>query len=183
MSSSAATVAAHRFTFDDVLAMVDAGILDEDARVELEGGVLVDMSPTGPKHSGVLERLIDHFTAVSPRSYRVRVQDTFLTPDGGFVVPDLMLIEPIGDDTLPQTALLVVEVAYSSRARDIEKAATYAAAGVREYWIVDVERGDLLRHRTAQAGGYADVERAEPGDTVAPGVDAPALDVGALLAG
>jgi len=41
------TVPVHRLTLDDVLAMVDAGTLDESARVELEGGVLVEMVPPG----------------------------------------------------------------------------------------------------------------------------------------
>jgi len=42
------TVPAHRFTVEDVLAMVAAGILDERDRVELVEGVLVEMNPSGP---------------------------------------------------------------------------------------------------------------------------------------
>jgi len=172
----------HRFSVEDVLAMVRAGILDEHARVELVDGVLVEMTPIGPQHGGALEWLINHFAKASDGTFRVRVQDAFLTPDGGFFEPDLFLIEPIpGRDRLPNQALLVVEVAYSSRAHDEWKAATYAAAGVPEYWIVDIDRNELLVHRQPGAGAYASVARFAAGDVVAPLVDAPPVDVAALL--
>lgn len=176
------TVPAHRFTVEDVLAMVAAGILDERDRVELVEGVLVEMNPSGPRHSGVVEWLTEHFVTAARGACRVRVQDTFLTPDGGFVQPDLIVLEPIGRDRLPDTALLVIEVAYSSRARDAEKAAAYAAAGVPEYWIVDVDRDELVVHRLPDADAYETVERFASGDVVGPLVGVPPVEVAALLA-
>jgi Uma2 family endonuclease len=172
----------YRFTVEDVLAMVAAGILDEDARVELVDGVLVEMSPTGPRHSGVVEWLNAHFASAAGDTLRVRVQDTLLTPGGGFFEPDLFVIEPISRDRLPDCALLVVEVAFTSRQHDLWKAATYAAAGVPEYWIVDVDRDEVLVHREPRDGTYASVERFVPGDHVAPLIDVPPVDVAALLA-
>ena len=172
----------HRFTVDDIIAMVEAGILDERDRVELVGGVLVQMSPPGPRHASVVEWLTAHLVKASDGAFRVRVQDTFLTADDGFVAPDLMVIEPIARDRLPDTALLVTEVSYSSRVRDAEKAAGYAAAGVQEYWIVDVDRDELIVHRSPGDGAYTSIERFGPGDVVTPLVDAPAVDVAALLA-
>ncbi len=44
----------------------------------------------------------------------------------------------MGRDELPDTALLVIEVAQTSHSRDHEKAADYALAGVLEYWIIDL---------------------------------------------
>jgi Uma2 family endonuclease len=129
----------HRFTVEDVLAMVAAGILHEDDRVELIDGVLVEMSPTGPRHSGVVEWLNAHLVKASGDAFRVRVHDTFVTPGGGFFEPDLFAIEPIPRTRMADRALLVVEVAYTSRQHDLWKTATYAAAGIPEYWIVDVD--------------------------------------------
>ena len=60
--------------------------------------------------------------------------------------------------------------------------ATYAAVGVREYWIVDVDREDVLVHRTPRAGTYTSVERSIPGDVITPLVAVPPVDVSALLA-
>ncbi len=47
----------HRLSVEDVYRMVDAGILDEDERVELIDGVLVDVSPPGPEHSAIVSWL------------------------------------------------------------------------------------------------------------------------------
>ena len=162
--------------------MVEAGILDEDARVELIDGVLVEMSPTGPQHSGAVEWLNEHLVMALHGTYRVRVQDTFLTPGGGFFEPDLFVIEPIPRDRMADRALLVVEVARTSRAHDEWKTATYAAAGVAEYWIVDVDRDEVLVHREPSATSYASVARFAPGDVIEPLLDIPPVDVAALLA-
>jgi Uma2 family endonuclease len=175
------TVPIHRLTVDDVMGMVRAGILDEHARVELVDGVLVEMMAPGPQHGGAVEWLATHFYKALGDGYRVRVQDTLVTPGRNFLLPDLMVIEPLPRDRLPDGALLVVEVAYTSRARDVEKSETYAAMGVPECWIVDVDRDDVLVHRAPRAGAYTSVERSTPGDVIAPLVDAPAVDVSALL--
>jgi hypothetical protein len=42
-----------RFTVAEVEAMVEAGIMDEDERVELIGGELAPMSPKGNQHEVV----------------------------------------------------------------------------------------------------------------------------------
>jgi Uma2 family endonuclease len=172
----------HRLSVQDVFAMVAAGILDEDDRLELVDGVLVEMSGTGPRHSGVVEWLTEHLVVAARGRIRVRVQDTFLISEYGFVVPDLMVIEPIGRDRLPDRALLIVEVAYTSHRRDAEKAATYARAEVPDYWIVDVVRNELLVHRAPAGDAYADVRRFVAGDVVSPIVDVAPVDVAALLA-
>ena len=162
--------------------MVAAGILDEDDRVELIDGMLVEMSPAGPRHSAVVEWLSAHLVKASGDGYRVRAQDTLLTPGGGFFQPDVFVIEPISRDRLPDRALLVVEVAYTSRRHDHWKAGTYAIAGVRDYWIVDVARDEVLVHRKPRGGTYESVERFIPGDTIGLLFDAPPVDVAALLA-
>lgn len=175
------TVPIHRLTIDDVMAMEKAGILAEDVRLELVDGVLVEMMAPGPQHGGALEWLTAHFVKTLDDAHRVRVQDTFITPGRNFLLPDLMVIEPLPRDRLPDSALLIVEVAYTSRARDVEKAETYAAVGVAEYWIVDVDRDDVLVHRMPRAGTYTSVERCTPGDVITPLVAVPAVDVTALL--
>ena len=50
-----------RFTVADLEAMVQAGILDENERVELIGGELVPMSPKGDSHEDVKVPLVDHW--------------------------------------------------------------------------------------------------------------------------
>jgi len=175
-------VSVHRFSVEDVMAMSAAGILDDDTRRELVDGVLIDMNPPSPRHSGVVAWLNHHFVIGVKDGFAVRVQDAVLTPDAGFRSPDLMVIEQIGRDRLPDTARLIVEVANTSRARDLDKAAVYAAAEVREYWIVDVDRNEVLVHRDPTGKAYASIERFAAGDVITPLIDVPPVDVAALLA-
>lgn len=176
------TVPVRRLSVEDVMAMVEAGILQETDRVELEGGVLVEMEPSGGPHSSRVTWLTMHFARTVADGYVVRVQDTFLIPDGGFYEPDLAVCRPSGED-LPGTAELVVEVAVSSRPRDREKAAVYASANVVEYWIVDVPNGEVVVHRDPAPQGYRSVLAHGATDRIAPLVPAGDVDVGALLQG
>lgn len=168
-----------RLTYDDVEAMFAAGILDEDDRVD---GVLVELTVPGPPRCGAVEWLNEHLVRAKGDDLRVRAQDTFLTPDGGFFVPDLMLVDRgLGRRALPAAAQLVVEVAWSSHARDRHKARQYALALVAEYWIVDVEHGELIVQRAPVDGAYTDVARLRPGDVVTPLATATPIEVTALL--
>ena len=47
----------HRFTADEYHQMAEAGVLRDDERVELIEGEVVDMTPIGPRHSAVVNRL------------------------------------------------------------------------------------------------------------------------------
>lgn len=171
----------HRLSVDDVRKLVEAGVLEENERVELVQGVLVDMVPIGPEHEGAVEWLNEHFKGVGDRSWRVRVQSTLLVA-GGYVLPDLLVVAPLARSELPAAALLVVEVAQTSQLRDREKARDYASADVPEYWIVDLAARTVTVHRGPLAGIYDDVVVYAEGESVAPLLDGvPPVAVSALL--
>ena len=44
----------HRFSVDQYHRMVQAGVFDEDDRLELLDGVIVEMSPQGPEHARII---------------------------------------------------------------------------------------------------------------------------------
>ncbi len=143
----ATTATIHRLSVEDVLAMVEAEILDERARVELVEGVLVTMNPIGAEHGDTVSTLAEHITLAVAGRLRVRVQDMLKISDDEYVLPDLAVIEPIAREAWPTTALLVVEVAETSQLRDREKVALYASIGVVEYWIVDLAARLVTVHR------------------------------------
>src|SRR3954452_7756666 len=59
----------------------------------------------------------------------------------------------------PATAALVVEVAVSSRRRDLRvKPRLYAGAGVPVYWVIDVDGGRGVQHSEPVDGEYQRVE-------------------------
>ncbi len=175
------TVPLHRLTFEDVEAMERVGILRETDRVELEGGVLVDMVPPGEPHGDRVEWFTRHFYEGRPDDVRIRTEATFSITDGGFYLPDVVVFTDKPEGELPRTALLVVEIAVTSRARDLEKAAAYAAAAVGEYWILDVERSEVLVHTEPRPDGYTVVRRCLPGDTLTPPAGLPPVEVAAAL--
>ena len=51
------TATRHRFTVDDVYAMVDHGILSSEQRIELINGEIIDMSPINLPHANSVTKL------------------------------------------------------------------------------------------------------------------------------
>ncbi len=179
MASIAAPI--HKLSVEDVYRMVEAGVLEENDRVELLEGVLVDMVPIGAEHDGAVEWLTNHFAGAAAEAWRVRVQSMLLVA-GGFLLPDVTLVDRMPRSVLPATAHLVVEVAETSHARDRDKSRAYAAADVPEYWIVDLPGRTVHVHRHPLAGAYQDHETFVDGGSIKPLLtDAPAIDVSALL--
>lgn len=123
--------------------MIDAGILDDDDRVELLEGVLVEMSPQGHRHAKFISRFTAVVVPVIGRGSRVRIQLPLTLPPYGEPEPDIAIVttdEDEAPDRHPNTALLIVEVASESIRKDRNvKARVYARAGIPEYWIADVD--------------------------------------------
>ncbi len=72
-------------------------------------------------------------------------------------------------DTLPSSALLVIEVAEASLRRDLGlEAALYAASDVREYWVVDLTSRALVVHRDSDGTRWTQITTLRPGATVTP---------------
>src|SRR5207237_6394776 len=82
-----------------------------------------------------------------------------------------------GSSGHPTTADLVIEVADSSLDFDTnEKRLIYAKAGIRDYWVVDINGRRLLVYRDPQGGDYAFQQALGPADAVSP-LAAPAATV------
>jgi Uma2 family endonuclease len=133
----------HRFSVAEYHRLVEVGLLDEDARVELLEGWIVPKMSRSPLHDAVIHILLELLRNQLAAEFTVRVQAALLTDDSE-PEPDLALvIGPTGRyrDHHPSTGeiLLVIEVADASLARDRRKAAIYASIGVPAYWIVNLQ--------------------------------------------
>ena len=101
---------------------------------------------------------------------------------GGYLLADVLVIDPLPRGTLPSSALLVVEVAQTSLARDHDKARDCAAADVSEYWIVDLLARTVIVHRGPLSGAYQEVTTFADGASTEPLLAAaPEVDVSDLL--
>lgn len=178
----------HRLTVLDYHRMIDAGVFDEDDHVELIEGVLVDMTPQSPPHAHVIQKLNAALVRGVGEAFDVRVQLPLTVSDLSEPEPDFAVV-PSDEGAIehPKTAVLVIEVARGSLKRDrVLKAPLYARAGVREYWISDVEGRvvEVFRDPEPAAGRYASTATVRAGSFVSPSAF-PALKiaVAALFAG
>jgi Uma2 family endonuclease len=167
--------------------MVELGILDEDEPVELLHGVLTAVSAKTPGHEVVKARLLAWLAAgIDAGDYEVRVEGCLLVPDRtSLPEPDLMVLsEPSDPRRHPETASLVIEVAVSSLRTDTRiKPPLYAAAGVPELWVVDVDARSVRIFTDPRGARYA-TERVAGADTrLRPArVDVQALSLAELFA-
>lgn len=145
--------------------------LFEDERLELLGGVIVEMSPQGARHTEAVGRLNRRFMMLDYQGRaRIRIQSSFALDDSSEPEPDVALV-PYADYSRqhPSSALLVVEVADSSLRKDRQvKATLYAGRNVREYWIVNLV-DDVIEVRCDPGpSGYRTLHTYRRGETVTP---------------
>ena len=163
--------------------MVGLGMF-RDERVELLHGRLVRMSPQGEPHVFSVTRLTKLLVRALGDRAEVRVQAPFGASDVSEPEPDLAIVAP-GDYLTehPTRAMLLIEVADSSLQDDRRiKGPLYAAAGVAEYWIVDLVGGAIEVHREPQADGYASItRRGRESRLLVPGFEDVVVAVGDVL--
>ncbi len=132
-----------RFSVREYHDMIRAGILAEDAPVELLDGWLVTKMMRNPPHSVATDLVRYALEQVLPKGWFVRSQNA-ITLATSEPEPDAVVVR--GDRRTyadrhpgPEDVALVVEVADASLRRDrILKKRLYAQAGIPAYWIVDL---------------------------------------------
>jgi Uma2 family endonuclease len=164
----------YRFTVDEYDRMAEAGIFDEDSRVELLDGVIVKMAAIGNRHGGVVKWLLHWFEQNLAGRAVVSVQDPVRLSRYSEPQPDLALLRPRADfyrtaHPMPADTFLVVEVADTTLQTDrTTKLPLYAKDGIPEVWIVNLPDGLIEIYRRPGPGGYQEIRLARPGETVAP---------------
>jgi Uma2 family endonuclease len=177
-----------QFTYDEFDRMVRQGVFEQDRRrLELIRGEIREMTPPGPLHEDVIDRLTRWSIESVRAAIRVRVQNSIGLPDLDTAPqPDVAWVReqdyrhgrPVGSDVL-----LVIEVADSSLPIDRgEKQDLYAHAGIQEYWIVNLPERRIEVYREPSSAGFRQTSFAEIGETLSPLADPQAiLDVTKLL--
>ncbi len=164
------------FDVDEYHRMAEVGILTDEDRVELIDGDIVEMTPIGAPHARCVMFLTDVFVRRLEGRAVVSPQNSVRLHRRTEPQPDIILLRPplaryAKTIPGPGDALLVVEVADTSQHRDrVIKLPRYAAAGVREVWIVDLGAGVVDVHREPSPDGYGAWRRLGRGEQVAPEV-------------
>lgn len=147
----------------------------EQRRMFLVEGEILEMPPPNPPHNNSLLLAYEALRKAFGPGYCIRTQMPLVLNQATDPMPDLAIVpgSPRDYPNHPRTALLVVEIADSSLAYDMrEKAHSYAAGGIADYWVVDLTNRkvhvfrDLVadptspfqaRYRTATSHGPTEV--------------------------
>jgi Uma2 family endonuclease len=171
VTSAAEGLPRRRFTVAEVEAMVAAGVMEEDQRVELIGGELVPMSPKGFEHEVLKTALLDRWYRLPDREADLVAATTFRLSEDTYLEPDVVIYpRTTGIRGLSAiNVLLVVEIADSSLRYDIgRKAALYASFGIRELWVIDAVRLTTRVFLEPAADGYRNASDFGPADRLTP---------------
>ncbi|HEX9700961.1 MAG TPA: Uma2 family endonuclease [Acidobacteriota bacterium] len=174
MQAATALPARRRFTVDEFEHLAEVGILDEDDRVELLDGDIVEMTPISSQHAGGVNALIAIYAGRLGDRAVVAAQNPVRLDDFNEPQPDLCLLRPREDRYRRShpgagDVLLLIEVAHTSQPYDQGiKAPLYSRYGVRETWVVDVDESTVHVFRDPSPAGYRSHEQLRPGETVAP---------------
>ena len=142
-----------RFTVEEYHRMVHAGIFQEDDRIELLEGEVVEMTPIGSRHSGCVNRLTRLLSERSSGRALVSVQNPIRLAEHSEPQPDVALLTPRPDyygnsHPEPGDILLLIEVTETSESYDrAVKVPLYARYGVQEVWLVDLAEDVVVVYR------------------------------------
>ncbi len=159
-----------RFRVEDYELLIDGGAFRDYGKVELIDGEIWVVNPQPTRHARAkvrltvalanrLEALGSDLEAISEVSVRVA--------DDSMPEPDIVLTRFRGDRAVPgETVALAIEVSETTPDNDLgRKAKLYAAAGIPEYWVVDLPGGRVVVHEQPGAADYQrrrDVSFGEP---------------------
>jgi Uma2 family endonuclease len=167
VTSTAEGLPRRRFTVAEVEAMVAAGVMEEDERVELIGGELVPMSPKGLEHEVLKAALADRWYRLPECKVDLAIATTFRLGEDTYLVPDVVVYPRASGirGLSANNVLFVVEIADSSLRYDTgRKAALYASFGIRELWVIDAVRLTTRIFHEPAADGYRNAQDFGPSD-------------------
>ncbi|MFM9949000.1 MAG: Uma2 family endonuclease [Saprospiraceae bacterium] len=156
-------------TVNDYHKMAEVGILP-DRGIELINGEIIEMSPIGGKHVTIVNRLNKLLNSILGDNAIISVQNPVIVSDLSEPEPDISILKYRADfydgqTPTAQDALLVIEVAGSTLIYDREvKLAVYAASGIPEFWIVNIEERTIEAHWEPVGKAYKYRALLHPGD-------------------
>ncbi len=153
------TVTLYKWTVDRYHAAIEAGLLD-DQPVELLQGNIVVMSPEREPHACYSSAGAEYLRQLLCDRASVRKTKPVTLPDQSEPIPDLAIVQAplrryIDHHPYPKDIFWLVEYSDTTLAKDLnEKKQVYAAAGIEEYWVVDLKNKQLQVFRDLTNGEY-----------------------------
>lgn len=170
--SDLATLTHYKLSIEEYHKLAEVGILNEDSRVELIEGELIEMSPIDPPHSWMINKLNRLLVNQVGNQAVVSVQNSVRLPPNSEPQPDFVLLrEHMANNKTriagPEDVLLVIEVADSTLAYDRGvKQRLYAKARIPIFWIVNVSDENIETYRGPEGTGYREKTIYRKGDVL-----------------
>jgi Uma2 family endonuclease len=166
-------IAKKLFTVDEYYRMAEVGILGREDRVELIDGEIIQMSPIGERHACCVRRAHHLFMTLFRGRAVISVQSPLQLNDYTEPEPDLVVLKPRADYYASKVwatdALLVVEVSDTTLRFDrTVKLPKYAAAGIPEAWIENLQTDELFVYRNPSGDRYCVSLTFHHGEAVSP---------------
>lgn len=151
-SAEAVKDAPRRFEWTaELLYKLDGAGVFGDSRIELIEGEVYEMSPIGPRHAAITAKVTATLNRVFAVGYVTFPQNPVKLSGRSVPQPDVMVLRGTYRDfyeTLPETAVLMVEVADSTLLTDRrDKTSLYARYAIQELWIVNVAESEVEVYR------------------------------------
>ena len=156
MSALATT---YKFTTEDFYRLYETGLLDAKDRIELLNGELIIMHAIGYRHAQAVTNLTAYLGEQARRRYMISPQNPVELERYSAPQPDLTLVPWSRRNSkrhpTPAEVFLIVEVADSSLHYDREdKLRAYAATGIREFWLLNLQDDTLEIYRQPEGPAY-----------------------------
>lgn len=148
-----------RWTIEQYHKLVNAGMLI-DRRVELLAGDIIEMSPEGMPHAVYCGDAVDYLKQLLGSRAKVREAHPITLPNDSEPEPDIAVVKTsptryLDRHPYPADIFWLVEYADSTLTKDLNiKHQIYAAAGIQEYWIVNLQALELIVFRDMGNAGY-----------------------------
>jgi len=158
-----AELARYSFTAEEFERLGEAGILRQDARLELIEGEIIEMPPIGNAHAACVKFLNRLLSRLFDGIFVVGVQDPVRLGDFSEPQPDISLLRWRDDDyneghPTPADVLLVIEVSDTTLEYDRKvKMPLYARAGIPEAWVVNLPEECIEVYSDPAGGEYQTV--------------------------
>ena len=149
----------HKISVKNYEKMIDIGIFDEDDRVELLDGVIIEMIPKKTKHANINDEAAEFLITTFIGRAVVRNQNPIVLDDYSEPEPDIVMARPPRRNYLEthpnaEDILLVIEVSDTTIAKDRRKAFNYARAGIVQYLLFNLNTDEIEDYREPAADGY-----------------------------
>ena len=154
----------YRFPVADYHRMAELQFFPTGQRIELLNGEIVEMSPINSKHAFAVDQLTEWLVLHLHDRALIKVQNPIFLDEFSEPEPDLTVAKRVPGlyrnvHPKPEDILFLIEVADSSLLKDrTVKLPLYAAAGIPETWIVNLEEECVEIYTEPSAEGYGQVK-------------------------